>query len=162
MQCAIELEAQHPPVYGPPDNLALDPTVPQPSALQERPMFADSEPHSFSPIPRYLHTDFAARAVPLAGNLLESFPATSNWEDSPSEIAKVEKQVHEVLYPGPVVPLEGPDERTDDEKKRDEEEEVQWRFNHLIDYGSFDAPDVGRASINHPLFRLQSANSTST
>ncbi|KAJ8294353.1 Histone-lysine N-methyltransferase EZ1 [Rhodotorula toruloides] len=169
------LEAQDPPAYGPPANLVLDPTAPSPSSLipglaDPSPRLQNSSP-SFAPVPRYFYTAFATHGVPLVGNLLETFPFLPSWEDSKTTNADVVEKVQNVLNPPSEVEEEmkerengsekqGNAERheTQSEHQRREEEEqrrklYEYRIATMIDYGSFDAPDVGRTSRDFEVLR---------
>ncbi|BGP32549.1 hypothetical protein JCM10296v2_004330 [Rhodotorula toruloides] len=168
------LEAQHPPPCGPPANLVLDPTAPSPSSLI--PSLADPSPTeplspSFAPIARYFYTSFATHGVPLVGNLLETFPFLPTWEDAKTTNGDVVEKVQNVLDPPSEVEEELREGEKDKEKQmkarrqewkseqqsREEEEQrtrlYEYRLATMIDYGSFDAPDIGRTSRDFEVLR---------
>lgn len=145
-QALSEIDSQQLPRHGPPTHLVLDPNAPPPASLIPGPdiLHCSPPPLDIAPVPRYHHTSFANRSVPLVGSLLESFPQTKHWETPGEANAFVEERVQSALDPGS-------DEETDEVQDRYKAEqerlvEIAWRRKELIDCGSFAAPDPGRAS----------------
>lgn len=155
LQALAALEAQEPPTYGPPANLVLDPNAPSPSSLipgLAEPSPRTKPPPSFSPVPRYFYTGYATHGVPLVGNLLESFPFLPTWEDAESTNQLVVRQVENVFDPPPepvkVVEVDRGSQQPEKVEVDLEQRRrlYEFRLETMIDYGSFDAPDVGRGS----------------
>ncbi|BGP25087.1 hypothetical protein JCM10295v2_004007 [Rhodotorula toruloides] len=180
---AAALEAQEPPVCGPPANLVLDPAAPSPSSiipgLAETSRPSGMAP-SFAPIPRYSYTAFATHGVPLVGNLLETFPFLPTWEDAESTNEQVVAKVQDVL--DPPSDIEEEEEEAEEGKEREKQSAIEqqrrkaerqksktaqqiknedeqrkklyeFRLATMIDYASFDARDVGRTSRDFEVLR---------